>query len=277
MTDPAKRAYHSWLRIEVSTIRRGWVSKLPAGQYAAWVKFLLEAKDAGNGGILAASDIDADWCAAQHLDPMDVQAMLSRAVTGCAVTHNADPDHYEIVNWNSYQPDPTNGERQRIWRENHQKRKEIPQEPPPPADSNGVLPLRNGCNGDVDGTLTLKETDLARTPAASSADATPPDVPKKPPKPQITPNLDLNRWDNVQPQDIELWKAAYPAVDIKAEAFKALAWVKANPKKWKKNWRKFLTGWLNRAQERGGTAAANAPQSDRLKGYRDWSKENINV
>lgn len=51
-----------------------------------------------------------------------------------------------------------------------------------------------------------------------------------------------------------LWAKAYPACDLDVELAKAAAWVQANPVKGKKsNWEKFITNWLSRAQDRGGT------------------------
>ena len=46
----------------------------------------------------------------------------------------------------------------------------------------------------------------------------------------------------------------------------ARAWVIANPKKKKSQWHRFLTGWLSRAQERGGSLKSNRPQ----KGGHCW-------
>ena len=54
--------------------------------------------------------------------------------------------------------------------------------------------------------------------------------------------------------DRELWKKAYPACDVDTEIAKAQAWVIANPTKGRKsNWRRFLTSWLSRSQDGGGT------------------------
>jgi hypothetical protein len=49
------------------------------------------------------------------------------------------------------------------------------------------------------------------------------------------------------------WKAAYPACDITRELAKAHAWLVANPTRTKTDYRRFLTSWLSRAQDRGGS------------------------
>lgn len=53
--------------------------------------------------------------------------------------------------------------------------------------------------------------------------------------------------------DRSSWAAAYPACDIEAEMRKAAEWLLANPAGRKSNYRKYLTGWLSRHQDRGGT------------------------
>jgi len=46
--------------------------------------------------------------------------------------------------------------------------------------------------------------------------------------------------------------ALAPSIDLVAEITKAGAWLRADPKRRKKNGRRFLVGWLERAQEGGG-------------------------
>lgn len=48
----------------------------------------------------------------------------------------------------------------------------------------------------------------------------------------------------------ELWKKAYPAVNIDQEILKAQSWLIANPKNKKKNYERFLINWFTRSQER---------------------------
>lgn len=50
------------------------------------------------------------------------------------------------------------------------------------------------------------------------------------------------------------WKAAYPATDPNTEVLRAAEWCAANPERGKKsNYRKFLTDWMSRTQDQGGT------------------------
>jgi hypothetical protein len=61
---------------------------------------------------------------------------------------------------------------------------------------------------------------------------------------------------------IAAWTAAYPSIDILAEAQKALAWVHANPgrRKTSGGMSRFLVSWLNRATDHHGTAPRTKTQ-----------------
>lgn len=62
-----------------------------------------------------------------------------------------------------------------------------------------------------------------------------------------------NCFKNIDDSQINLWKSAYPATNIDIELSKAVVWLKANPTKVKSNYNKFLSGWLSRCQDSGGT------------------------
>lgn len=57
-------------------------------------------------------------------------------------------------------------------------------------------------------------------------------------------------------QDRANWAAAYPAVNIERATAEAHAWLVANPTRTKRNYRRFLTNFFSRQQERGGDAAS---------------------
>jgi hypothetical protein len=54
-------------------------------------------------------------------------------------------------------------------------------------------------------------------------------------------------------EDLQRWADTYPAVNIAGEIKKAAEWLRSNPSKRKSNYRRFLTNWFSRTQERGGT------------------------
>jgi hypothetical protein len=73
------------------------------------------------------------------------------------------------------------------------------------------------------------------------------------------------KWEGIGEGDIAAWKEAYPACDLDLELRRMIEWLKANPKKAvKSNYRRFITNWLTRAQDKGGTKGANVlfPKDD---------------
>lgn len=61
--------------------------------------------------------------------------------------------------------------------------------------------------------------------------------------------INSTEWTGITEEDRQVWAGAYPAVNIEAELIAALAWIRANPKNQKSNYRRFLTNWLKRAQD----------------------------
>ena len=55
---------------------------------------------------------------------------------------------------------------------------------------------------------------------------------------------------------LDIWMKAYPAINVEAEIAKAAAWIVANPKNTKKQWGRFLNGWLSRAQDKAPRVAS---------------------
>ena len=62
------------------------------------------------------------------------------------------------------------------------------------------------------------------------------------------------------------WGKAYPAVDIDGEIDRARQWLIDNPAKRKKQVSRFLTNWLARCQERGGSGQPKA-----ARGGKQWA------
>ena len=86
-------------------------------------------------------------------------------------------------------------------------------------------------------------------------------------------------------EDLQRWADTYPAVNIAGEIKKAAEWMRSNPSKRKSNYRRFLTNWFSRTQERGGTpgykpvaARQVAPQVAQPQPLSEAErKENLNV
>ena len=85
----------------------------------------------------------------------------------------------------------------------------------------------------------------------------------------------LEGWVGITDADRTAWATAYPAASLTAELAKASEWLRANPTKAKRsNWRKFLTGWLTRCQDGGGTDRGNGRRpADERPPPKAWKDE----
>jgi len=73
----------------------------------------------------------------------------------------------------------------------------------------------------------------------------------------------------VTEEDVDSWSMLYPAVDVKQDLRKMKGWLESNPSKRKtrRGIRRFITNWLSRTQDQGGTKGY---QPEPVK--RDYSK-----
>jgi len=86
----------------------------------------------------------------------------------------------------------------------------------------------------------------------------------------------LNDGTYYEPDDEQIiyWQNAFPKVDIFAELSAMAAWCDANPKKRKKDGKRFAQAWLSRAsqQERGVSPfAAKLTENSGKIGLKQWS------
>ena len=81
--------------------------------------------------------------------------------------------------------------------------------------------------------------------------------PAKPSRSRAKPSLSWDSdsgWQGVTDADRKEWATAYPGAVLDQELAKATAWLRANPQRaGRRNWRRFLVGWLQRCQDKGGT------------------------
>ena len=84
-------------------------------------------------------------------------------------------------------------------------------------------------------------------------------------------NFQNRKWENITIEDKSGWKDAYPVCDIEHELKGMREWLLANPSKRKSNYRKFITNWLSRQQDKGGTKSSYDDQ--RNKKLDDWEKK----
>ena len=67
-------------------------------------------------------------------------------------------------------------------------------------------------------------------------------------------NFDTLKFENITIDDVKWWESVYPDVDVVEVLTKRMPdWLLSNPAKaHKKNWRRFITNWLARQQDRYG-------------------------
>ena len=71
--------------------------------------------------------------------------------------------------------------------------------------------------------------------------------------------LNDNTIYDVPLEKIEIWRKAYPVVNIEGELYKMIAWLESNPtrRKTKRGINSFINNWLAKEQNRGGTYRSN--------------------
>jgi len=117
----------------------------------------------------------------------------------------------------------------------------------------GALRTRNGAALPQDSTgedRTGEEKEQPATPVPTTEPATPS---RSRAKSAVAWAADAG-WTGITDTDRQEWAAAFPGAVLDQELAKATAWLKANPKRaGRRNWRRFLVGWLQRCQDKGGT------------------------
>ena len=97
------------------------------------------------------------------------------------------------------------------------------------------------------------KTEEKYIPAAPVPTSKPAKPSRSPAKPRVHWDCESG-WQNVTDADRQEWAEAFPGAVLDQELAKATAWLKANPTKARRsNWRRFLVGWLQRCQDKGGT------------------------
>ena len=82
--------------------------------------------------------------------------------------------------------------------------------------------------------------------------------------------FDGMKFENLPEEQIALWQQACPAVNVTGEILRAAVWLNANPKNpknLKSNYKRFLAGWMTRAQDKA-PAQGYAPAAQRLQAPR---------
>ena len=90
-------------------------------------------------------------------------------------------------------------------------------------------------------------------------------------------DFDSSSWKNIKEKDKVLWAKAYPACDIERELLAAADWLESNPTKKKSNYRAFISRWLRKQQDQGGSQKGKGSYKSRQEKeeekLRDWEKK----
>jgi hypothetical protein len=96
-----------------------------------------------------------------------------------------------------------------------------------------------------------EEEDIPAAPVPTSGTPAASDSRAKPAKVSWTATAG---WQGITSEDRQEWATAFPGAVLDQELAKATAWLKANPQRaGRRNWRRFIVGWLQRCQDKGGT------------------------
>ena len=74
-------------------------------------------------------------------------------------------------------------------------------------------------------------------------------------KPSVRFDYENRILTGLTDEDYSFWEEAFPAVNIRQDIKSAVQWLIDNPKKRKKQLRRFFSNWLRRTQEKGGNGA----------------------
>ena len=90
-------------------------------------------------------------------------------------------------------------------------------------------------------------------------------------------NFESHIWKNIKEKDMILWGKAYPACDIRHELLAMADWLESNPEKKKSNYRAFISRWLRRQQDQGGSnkksGSYQTRQEKEEEKMKDWEKK----
>jgi hypothetical protein len=117
---------------------------------------------------------------------------------------------------------------------------------------------------------TEQEKDI---PAAPVPTSDPPKASRSRAKSSVSWTADAG-WTGITDADRQEWQAAFPGAVLAQELAKATAWLKANPSRaGRRNWRRFLVGWLQRCQDKGGTNREPGRRPDEKPPPKVWKDD----
>jgi len=120
-----------------------------------------------------------------------------------------------------------------------------------PQMERGISPKDDGdIPTTIPDTKTDTKPDIERETSKEVSSPSSKSAPRKPPDKSISFDADEGVFQGITPQDMQNFADAYPGIDLKREIARMEQWILSNPKKARKrNWRRFLTTWLQKASD----------------------------
>ena len=261
----------SWIKIHCDKWLRGSIRQEPAFIRAIFVDLIAMAGDSayGNEGVIKLAEnvgftdevlagilkvTKKEWRAAKKRlsDGPEPRIEIIELSSGYAI---------KIINWSKYQSEYN---RQKSYRKSYRKSYN--------ESYNNSYWESNKVEGEGEGEGDIEKKENIKniyTLALNDADASNSEPVKKPRQQKISFNFDLRTWENISNEDVAIWEKAYPAVDITQELSKMADWLLSNPDRKKKNYRRFITNWLSRTQERGGSRGGKQVRASRVGEHKE--------
>ena len=225
----------NWIKLYVDqTLRGSCFEELLPEERFVWFGFLLLAGDNSIEGKISVTN-KMGYSIEQLADLLNcsvelIKRSIKKMIKNDKIKVN-NKNVITIINWKKYQSEY---QRQRDYREENKKRKL----------QRKVITQGNKIDRDRDIERDKdkdKDNNTARSPKELQA------------KGNISFNFEINKWENIKEEDTTRWKETYPACDINLGLKQMREWLIANPKKKKKNYRRFIINWFIRWQEKGGS------------------------
>lgn len=253
----------NWIKLYVDQSLRGtMISELSAEERWVWIGLLLMAGDSNvEGKVFLRKDKDGNLVGYSEktlaellaVDALVLKYAKKKLKKYSKVSINRKKV-ITILNWHKYQSEYS---RQKSYRESYKKSCNLK------CNQSNTLELDKELDIDIIKDEVSKDTSALNDKNRSELTAKKVDKILKEKKEKkeklekedkITFSFEERIWLNIQNRDLILWKTTYPACNIKSELNRMADWLLSNPKKRKKNYRRFISNWLSRTQDKGGSS-----------------------
>lgn len=213
------------------------ISELSDFEFRLWVGLITQADDAGRGDARPTIIKGRIFALRDRTTLKDIESALRNlAAAGCVSLYTVGgKPYFQFPNWAK-----------------HQRVREAKPKYPgiDDADSCGDSPQVAAYCGESESSCARVRNPIQSNPNPNPIDSTEPQAPSV-----LTLLLNDGAGYDVTQKDIDEWQDTFPNVDVTQQLKAMKLWLKDNPKKRKtrNGIRRFVTNWLDREQNRGGT------------------------